>query len=119
MARTLVLVVAMLSIYGPARADFLTGKDLLDYCTNTSTFANCSSYISGVWDFAVIVQMHFNVRGTGCINFPMDVNQRQLVDVVTRWLKAHPEGRDAGGGGGQVHGALSEAWPCPPWATRP
>jgi Rap1a immunity proteins len=115
MRRVIVLAAAMLAINGIARAQqWLNGNDLLGYCTNASTRPYCMYYIQGVWDAVENGQEAGSrpLRGRGCIRFPQGVNAQQVVDVVTRWLQAHPEIRHSMAGG-LVWGAFSEAWPCP------
>jgi hypothetical protein len=114
--KALVLGVAILAMHGEARAQqWLTGNDLLGYCTDASTRAYCMYYVEGVWDAISNAQGIGTLpsRGKGCISFPtVGVNSGQVVDVVTRWLQAHPEVRHLAAGG-LVWGALTEAWPCP------
>jgi hypothetical protein len=117
-----VLVVALVAVvvpHGSPRAQlmtqtFMTGKDLLAYCTDASKSGICAAYIAGVSDAISAGQGAGALprRGKGCPSLPVGARTEQAVDVVVRWLQAHPEVRHLGAAG-LVWGALSEAWPCP------
>ena len=112
---TLVFAALILAMQGQASAQqYLTGNELLSYCTDASKRLFCVAYIEGASDAVSNVQQLGKLpqRGRGCIRFPDGVTGLQAADVVTRWLQTHPENRHLGAGG-LVHGALSEAWPCP------
>src|SRR5262249_55116764 len=111
----LVFAALILAMQGQARSQqYVTGNDLLNYCMDASKQVFCVAYIQGVSDAVSNAQQIGKLpqRGQGCVRFPDGVTAPQGADVVTRWLQAHPELRHLGAGG-CVHGALSEAWPCP------
>lgn len=128
-----VIFAAMLVAAGPATGQSITGNELLRACEAQDLGildGFCTGYILGAWEgmswgtFAVfhIIGAGPAEGGTEAANDFMetilqacphaDVENSQLVDVVTRHLVAHPEIRQQSARS-LIHVALMEAFPCP------
>jgi hypothetical protein len=80
---------------------FVTGNQLLSWCSTDATEPACASYVLGVAD-SIINQM-------ACI--PRGVVGAQLVDITVAWLRAHPQIRHEGAQS-MVATAIATAFPC-------
>ncbi len=100
---------------GDAFAGFVSGRDLLESCAPNRAdpvyrlkVAECRGYVIGVADtFDCKNQLlGFTWRSN------MAASQRELVDVVIKWISRHPNilSYEADG---LVAAALSETFPCP------
>jgi hypothetical protein len=93
-------------------AAFLTGNDLFTDCSATETIGSviCHGYVVGAADaFA----------GADLICIPKNVSQGQVADIVTKFLRDHPESRHYSASS-EVLQALMEAFPCKnqPWKDK-
>lgn len=68
----------------------------------------CEGYLSGVMDTSYFLPKH-NMLPKHCI--PSDATYGQIVDVVTKYVRAHPVQRH-GSAAGLVLQALATAFPC-------
>ena len=116
------LAVALLTVRAEARevVIFENGNNILELCSQpygTVAGGFCLGYIAGIADAANVTQSIGETinGGTACI--PMGVPVTQAKDVVTNFLRKHPEQRSLGAVDLIVR-ALAEAFPCPP-ATGP
>ena len=110
----IVLVLAgVLALPRPAAA--LTGNDLLERCTDQRDLMKvwCGAYLDGWFDRHRII-VKGRVPGWTRVCFPTEgagVRRSQLIDVLVRYLKNHPEVRHK-----SSHlftwTAFEEAWPC-------
>lgn len=88
-----------------------TGNELLRTCTETTPphrILICLSYVDGVSDGFTIAQ---NSIPRPYICIPSGVTLRQKVDVVTAYLRAHPESRHQPASFLTLQ-AMQQAWPC-------
>lgn len=83
---------------------FYTGNELYDKCQRQIAF--CQGYIAGVADV-------LSAQNGNSICIPKGVVLGQLTDVVTYWLRDHPEKRQYTANS-QVYLALDKAFHCPP-----
>jgi hypothetical protein len=104
----------------PAHA--LSGNDILQDCAEYDTAKNkqsgsvqeaydtgsCFGYIAGAADYARDVPV---IPGL-CVKLPRGATYNQIVAVVIKWLKDHPQELHQSGHF-LVYRALFEAWPCP------
>lgn len=90
----------------PVRKSYLDGNQLLDYCEKQALA--CSLYIDGVVDGQLSAIIRTNRDVPYCI--PHEATGRQVMDVVVKYLREHPEERTHLGGI-LVARALSRAWP--------
>ena len=79
-----------------------TGNTLYVDCSTSMGRAACISYVMGVTDALSLM---------GAICIPEHFTARQAIDVVVKYLRAHPEQRPLSAAM-QVRGALQEAFPC-------
>jgi hypothetical protein len=104
-------VLALLLMATCAKAERMSGNFLLEQCAAPISESRlmCTSYILGYVDATVM----WNANASGIpICIPSEeVIARQIVDVVVKWLKAHPQDRDRAAAI-LVADALEEAWPC-------
>ena len=112
------LAVALLTVRAEARevVIFENGNNILELCSQpygTVAGGFCLGYIAGIADAANVTQSIGETinGGTACI--PMGVPVTQAKDVVTNFLRQHPEQRSLGAVDLIVR-ALAEAFPCPP-----
>lgn len=96
-------------------AGFVSGMDLLESCAPARAdpayrqrVAECRGYVVGVADTfdCTNALMGFTWRSN------MQASQRDLVDLVIRWLRSHPQYLRYEADG-LVAAALSEKFPCP------
>lgn len=112
-------IISAASLFGldsEARAEFKNGNDLYAYCSakeNSATYyqdaAACSTYIVGVYD-AIEMEKSLN-KSNPYYCLPKGVIVRQLTEIVTNDLKAHPERRHLPAAA-LVAIALRGAFPC-------
>jgi len=114
MVRKAALAIALVAA-PPAVADtpdyFSTGNGLLQSCTNESdrfAYPLCLGYISGAVQQLQLLQM-LQPKQFACI--PTGVTNGQIVDVVVKYLRDHPENRQWSASF-FVTNALVTAWPC-------
>lgn len=99
--------------------EFVTGNDIYAKCTSNVTFpaaksadhAFCGAYVVAIFD---TLSEGNKINGWSVPCPPQQgesVTPQKMVDVVTRYLGAHPETRQYGAPG-QVAHALVEAFPC-------
>jgi hypothetical protein len=112
------LAVGLLTARAEARevVIFENGINILELCSQpygTVAGGFCLGYIAGIADAANVTQSIGETinGGTACI--PMGVPVTQAKDVVTNFLRQHPEQRSLGAVDLIVR-ALAEAFPCPP-----
>jgi hypothetical protein len=107
-AAGVVVVAVVVAANAGARAEFMEGNDLYDACTGPDSKLVCLNYVMAIADAA---QAPAAVKRS-----PMcpgsEVVAEQVVDVVTRYLAAHPEKRHLSAPL-LVANALAEAYPCP------
>lgn len=105
--RRAILVAVALSCFvmGKATAAAYDGNKLFEFCEKTDdvSFGFCFGYVSGVVD-ATFDEGHY------CWSAP-GVKSQQLKDVVTLWLRDHPEKRHLPADE-LVATALKEKFPC-------
>ena len=113
---------AITLLAGAAKADektdraFLDGNALLTRCTDAGPVeVECIGYVEGIADAMAAIQAHDgSLQGSrACI--PDTVLSTQVRDIVTRFLREHPELRHVSAASVVAH-ALAEAFPCPPAA---
>ena len=100
------------------RAAYYTGQKLNGACSVEDFFSKglCSGYIMGVYDAGKSIpgpgtnRRQWDSDGVACV--PEEVLVGQLVEVVKKWLREHPEGWHFSADS-QVSAALDETWPCP------
>lgn len=98
----------ILALFGAATfGHFVSGNELLLKCREEVTF--CYGFVEGVFDTADEAQRLLPTR-TFCPR--PEVKAGQTVDIVVKYLEAHPENRDFPGTI-LVGDALVEAFPCP------
>lgn len=93
----------------PAWADFMDGNKLYSACIDKTDFTShvlCAGYLEAIAD---TVAGKANTYGTAC--FAENVTGNQVVDVVIKWLEAHPEARHYSGQSVAV-AAIVQAFPC-------
>ncbi len=94
---------------------YADGNYLYSACTGTSSGAEiaCNNYIMGIVDALQMIGAAFGA--------PMicnkDVVTKQLTDVVTNYLRAHPEVRHHSASS-LAYAALEQAFPCSKPGTR-
>jgi len=79
-----------------------TGDMLYVDCSTSVGRTACISYVMGVTDALSLM---------GAICTPEHSTARQAIDVVVKYLRAHPEQRPVSAAM-QIRGALQEAFPC-------
>ena len=84
-----VVVAVVVAANAGARAEFMEGNDLYDACTSPDSKLVCLGYVMAIAD---ATQAPAAVkRSPMCPG--LEVMAEQVVDVVTRYLAAHPEKR--------------------------
>jgi hypothetical protein len=100
--------------------EFVTGNDIYAECTSKVTSPTAPSAVDHAFCGAYVVAIFDTLSEGNKINgwsAPCPPRQgngvtlQKMVDVVTRYLGAHPETRQFGAPG-QVAHALAEAFPC-------
>lgn len=107
-----------------ANAAFYDGNDLYKICEPTAArTSSCAVYIMGAAD--IVMQMRHTLSGDGnsmilpstgksCpFEIPIGATGSQLADVVTNYLRDHPETRHYEASA-LVWRALHDAFPCSP-----
>jgi Rap1a immunity proteins len=112
MRRALIVAafLAVASHHAHAGYGYENGNNLLMLCTDgTNLFSQgmCLGYFQGVIDEVITVQAANN--SGPCV--PTDVTGRQLVDVVLKYLREHPETRNQSAALLATLATI-EAWPC-------
>jgi hypothetical protein len=110
-------VVAVALLTGSAAAEekqvngFLDGNDLLTWCSESRT-ARCGAYDLGVADAMELSRTDGGNLAGFRASIPPPVTSKQVEDIVTQFLREHPESRHLSAAG-LVAKALAEAFPCP------
>lgn len=93
-----------------ASGTFVSGNELYALCTgDVDDRIRCIEYVTGASDSALIAQRMDGRTGYLCI--PERVTRQQIADVVTAYLRDHPESRQSNAGGLTLV-ALGTAFPC-------
>jgi hypothetical protein len=102
----------LLTVAGPARAEYVSGNELFDRCSapHSAAESNCLGFVLGVADTVVAYQVNPKVLQQVCI--PSSATAEQLLDVVRKYLVANPEQR-GWTATLLVFNALLSAFPCP------
>jgi hypothetical protein len=109
--RAAIIAMCLLGMAAASRADrgsFFTGNDLSQMCEPTIG-AECIGYVAGVLDGAERLAGFLKRPGDPCP--PSGVKGSQVVDVVKKQLRDHPEYR-RWAAGDLVLSAISEAFHC-------
>lgn len=90
---------------------FASGNELFEECNRGGVGSDyCYGYIQGAHDGAVSTVRALNIEhGPFCL--PREAKKTQIVDVVTNYLRAHPEQRHYAAAD-LVTSALITAFPC-------
>jgi hypothetical protein len=113
------VVVAVVAVSVGARADFRTGNELYADCTSSDGTDRifCQGYIAAIVD-AARLRAPGGGLGPGvaggyrmCITASAGGTLQQMVDIVVKFLTAHPEERHLPASP-LAAGALSVAFPC-------
>lgn len=108
--RALLLSTLLVSALHPATAlggdSFVTGNRLFDDCNSQSEF--CTGYIAGVVDSLLMIGIATNAPKI-CPGDRIELGQ--AVDVVTSYLRTHPERRQVSASS-MATVALIRAFPC-------
>jgi hypothetical protein len=109
----LVMAFAFLSP-APAQAGYVSGQDLLDSCspqqadpTYRLKLAECRGYVVAIADASDCSRKTIAIKWDSTVN----ASQRDLVNRVITWLKAHPDVLHYQADG-LVAAALSSNFPC-------
>jgi hypothetical protein len=106
-------VVAGLMFNVPARATVTTGEVLNRTCTST----NVDQFVGYCLGFVIAAMEMWNFieldKDKCLFSLPDKATPDQLIAVVTKYLKGHPEEWDKPAIG-TVMVALRDAWPCEP-----
>ena len=114
----LALVMFAVAAAAPSHANsFMTGNELYTRCQSTlrENIDICSAYIGGVVDGQNVITSTLSINGVFCE--PEGVTVQQLMDVVARWLRQHPEKRHYTAASLTLE-ALDDAFPCRSEATQ-
>jgi hypothetical protein len=91
---TLAAMMASLSFLPMHAQAYYSGNDLLQDCQDTPvSYADgfCEGFISGV--NGTIAALQSNQHSVQLVCFPPHTVNKQVIDVVIRYLKNHPESR--------------------------
>lgn len=109
-----VLVAFALLSSAPAQSGFLTGEELLQSCSPAAIdpvyrlkVAECRGYVVAVADTTECSRKNLEFRW----NSSTGASQREVVNTVVDWLRAHPALLHYQADG-LVAAALSESFPC-------
>ena len=104
---------------GKARADLFSGDQLLTLCESADPYerGTCYGVIAGASDMLGGV----SARGGNYAGFracqPPSITAGQALDVVVKFLRAHPADRRLAAVSVAAK-ALAEEFPCPKWPLR-
>lgn len=98
--QSFLFIAAVLLLTPAAHGGAFDGNELQEECNQSATF--CQGYVAGVFD----AESFFP---TLCV--PDEASYGQLVDVVTQWLRDHPERRHESAVRLVVQ-AINEKFPC-------
>lgn len=113
--KKIAITVLLLSISNHAFAD-MTGNDLEEYMrayentSNTNIYNSPRDFIKNGIYMGFINGINYETNGVIFCS-PKHTINNQFYNVVTNYLKAHPENL-TDSAGSLVEKALSEAWPC-------
>jgi hypothetical protein len=118
--KKLALLLVIASIFGasPLMAEgFINGNELLDHCVqaqdkeklSSHDTGHCFGFISGVTDLYDILISEMIVKPAYCP--PPNVSLIQMVNIVVKYLEAHPENLHYSGSSLAIR-AYVEAFPC-------
>lgn len=87
-------VVCAVSCFAPAQAGWMSGNALLDNCTSKDEVVQlvCYGYVKGVVDATNMSGVSKGLAA-GPITTPNGTTGQQMVDIVIKYLQAHPEQR--------------------------
>ena len=107
----MLLLLVSVSTDGQHRVSTTTGNSLLETCSSVGKADElfCLGYIGGVADVDGLEGATFPERQRSCV--PDNVSNGQLMDVVVKYLKEHPEERHMLAAILIVE-ALTKAFPC-------
>lgn len=96
-----------------AAGGYFTGSQLLEFCTSKNAILRsaCLAYVEGAVDLLNDVQEDLPTKSKVCV--PAGMGGEQVMDIVVRYLQAHPEKRQYTAAQ-EVVLALLQALPCPP-----
>lgn len=106
------LLFALLFAVAPAFADPLSGKELFRMMQNSESAPAGGEYQPTAYD-GFVLGVSDGLMGTSLYYYcpPTNVTRKQLRNVVTAYLKGHPNDTHVPGGA-LVTAALIEAYPC-------
>jgi hypothetical protein len=109
------LVASLSGSSRPALADFQSGNSLLSRCRSDASLADrqyCLGYVTGAADFAIQDERNNKAMDKVCwINIPDGVTSGQLLEILVKYLREHPE-RLHYQGGYLIIEAFHQAFPC-------
>jgi hypothetical protein len=113
-ARAVVLAAVLPSGAAAAELTFMTGSQLLEFCTNTDTASMdrglCTGYLAGLADAGTTLR-HWRRAAPGfCI--PRDASPFALRQEFLRYAQENEAGWD-GAAAGLAINAFRRAYPCP------
>jgi len=97
-----------LSLFGPADANVVSGNELWDNCQDSNKLQFCYGYILGATQTYSITSP-MKSQPFFCIS--PEVQNQQVLDIVTTYLREHPENRQWPGPTLVIF-ALGEKFPC-------
>lgn len=89
---------------------YLTGNQLYEQCQSPAPGRRCEGYVIGVLDTVTGLQSSGAIAPQICLS-DNNVDSKQLVDIVAKFLHSHPERRHHSAAS-LVVPALREAFPC-------
>jgi hypothetical protein len=113
MRRMIAAVLVSLAVSGPAWG--MDGNKLYSYCSDTSRFESgvCMGVIVGNIDAMKAISTYSKstkwLRNYFCL--PLNATNGQLVEIVIKYLKGHPETRHTRASD-EIYIALQKAFPC-------
>jgi hypothetical protein len=102
---------ALTGIPVPAQAA-MTGNELLTYCEaarGSQPFNLCMTYAAGVSHGSITIAIMEDRQKPFCEPSTVDAGQR--ADIIAKWLRENPKGRDLPAVGLIIY-ALMDAYPC-------
>jgi len=105
------LAISLFTLTAPARADFLTGQQLLTFCHSTSDMQKtiCSAYTVGAADMLTDLGSMLSHVVPACV--PHGTSSVALVRAIEARAAAHPE-ETKHSASALVYTALASTWPC-------